>query len=498
MVAILDFLDNTCTTFAGKTAFIYGQEQVTFEEVRTRAKQIGTFLAGVVPQRTPVVVCAEKSVNIPALYLGILYAGCYYVPVAKDLPPARQKLILETTGAPFMLTDTDATALKATLGFEGQAAAYPCIGQHIDEALIKKRRDATIDTDPMYVIFTSGSTGKPKGVVAPHCAVVDYITVFTKTFGITSEDIFGNQAPLDYIAAIRDVYLPVYTGATTVMIPKQHFSLPLQLFDLLNQYKITTLCWVSAALSLCSEFNVFNQNVPQYVNKVFFTGAVMPCKHLKIWQQHLPNALFVNHYGPTEITASCTYYIVNHPVEDGEQLPIGIPFDNTEILLLNEDGTATAPGEKGEICVRGTSLALGYYKNPEKTDEAFIINPLNGIYKERIYKTGDIGALRPDGILTFHGRKDFQIKHMGHRIELGEIEAAAGLLPGVGKCCCMYNAETELIYLYYTGTADRKAITAALRETLPAFMLPRKFVPLEEIPLNIGGKPDIAALRALF
>ena len=224
----------------------------------------------------------------------------------------------------------------------------------------------------------------------------------------------------------------------------------------------------------------------------------MPSQQLRIWQQNLPGALFVNHYGPTEITASCTYYVLDHVVEPDEVLPIGVPFDNTEILLVTDEGRRAAPGERGEICVRGTCLALGYYNNPGKTAEAFVLNPLQPVYPEIIYRTGDIGSFNPDGNLNFHGRIDFQVKHMGHRIELGEIETVASAVTGIHSCACLYQQEKSQLHLFYTGTATTKDIAIYLREQLPAYMVPHKFIQLSDMPLNPNGKYDRNALRDMI
>ena len=148
----------------------------------------------------------------------------------------------------------------------------------------------------------------------------------------------------------------------------------------------------------------------------------MPNKQLNIWRKALPEALYANLYGPTEITDACTFFIVDRPMEDNEPLPIGIPCRNTDILVLNDKNELVIGEEKGELCVRGSSLALGYYNNPEKTASSFVQNPLNSHYPELIYRTGDIVKYNENRELIYLCRKDFQIKHMGHRIEIGEIE----------------------------------------------------------------------------
>jgi acyl-coenzyme A synthetase/AMP-(fatty) acid ligase len=179
-------------------------------------------------------------------------------------------------------------------------------------------------------------------------------------------------------------------------------------------------------------------------------------------------------------------------------LPIGKPYENYGILLLDENNREPAPGALGEICVRGPILALGYYGDPVRTAEAFIQNPLNPNFRELIYKTGDLGRFREDGNLEFHGRKDRQIKHMGHRIELGEIETTACKVSGVSECCALYHKEKELLYLFYTGEASSKEIVLYFRSVLPAFMAPRKLIKLEELPRLPNGKPDMQTMKTMF
>ena len=497
-IHVLEYLERSSALDPDKIVYQDEHTALTFSQVKQRAKKIGSFLCSRTAKNQPIVILSEKSVETPLLYLGVLYSGCFYVPIGTDLPKFRMNLILQTVQADIILTDSKNVKTAEALGFQGQIYSLEeCESEPVREDLLQKRMDQALDTDPMYVIFTSGSTGKPKGVIESHRAVIDYIDAFAQTFHLTQDDRFGNQAPLDYIAAIRDIYLPLKTGASTVLIPKKMFSFPVKLFEYLNENRVTTICWVASALCLCVELHAFSGVTLETVNKVFFTGSIMPCKYLRVWQQALPNALYVNHYGPTEITASCTYYVVDHLVDPEEVLPIGIPFRNTGILLLKDDGTEAKNGEYGEICVKGTCLALGYYHNPEKTRESFVCNPLNTAYAELIYKTGDLGAMNAEGLLEFHGRKDFQIKHMGHRIELGEIEGNVRAMPENRDCCCLYHKEKEQLWLFFVGEkADNRSITIYMRERLPGFMIPRNMVKLDAMPTNFNGKLDLEALKA--
>lgn len=499
-INLLDYLDGSVERFPEKVAFVGDNEQITFRELKNKAQIIGTYLCKITEKNEPISVITEKGIETIIVYLGVLYAGCFYAAVDKEMPATRISTIIELTDAGIILTDDKSveTAEKFSAGRKVVTVGAILNDAKIDESILSSRRTSMIDTDPAYMIFTSGSTGVPKGVVGSHRALIDYIDAITDAYDLSDADILGNQSPLDYIAGVRDIYLPLKNGACTYLIPKVLYGRPAELFDFLNENKINTIFWVAPALSLCAELGTFKEVIPQYLNKIIFTGSVMPCKHLRIWQDNIPDALYVNQYGPTEITASCTYYVVDHLVEANETLPIGKPFVNTEILLLDEDGQLVKDGEQGEICVRGTSLALGYYKQPEKTKEVYVVNPVNKMYEELIYKTGDIGRLNEDGNIEFFGRIDNQIKHMGHRVELSEIEVAAGGIEALEHCVCLYHFDKQNIYLFYVGEATNRDIAIHLRNVLPAFMVPRKFVKLDEMPLLFNGKYDRNKLKELM
>lgn len=497
--SVLDWLDNTAERYAGKTVFADENRKITFSEFNNYTKSIGTYLARLVSGNAPVVVMSGRHVLTPAAFLGVVRAGCFYAPMDATMPLSRLNSILGVIKSDFMLVDKEYLETAKKLDFSGKIIIIDDIISTIpDENLLNKARSGLTEISPLYVIFTSGSTGVPKGVITSHHSLMCYIDAVCKVLDINESDVLGNQSPLDYIAAVRDIYLPLKTGASTVIIPKNEFSMPTELFETLNENRVTALCWSVAGIELPATLGAFDCVKPEYLKKVCFSGSVMPCKYLKIWQENLPNVLYVNQYGPTEATASCTYYVVDEKVDDDTVLPIGTPYENYSIILLNEDGTETAEGEIGEICVKGPILALGYYGDLERTNESFIQNPLNKNYCELIYKTGDLGSLREDGLLMFHGRKDRQIKHMGHRIELGEIEETAKQIDGLGECCALYNKEKEHLYLFYTGDVTSKEIVLHFRKVLPAFMVPRKLVALEELPKLPNGKLDMQSMKAMF
>ena len=496
---VLNWLDHTAALCPDKVAFTDSDRTLTFGEFDRISKSIGTYLAQKISPNMPVVVMSGRRVLTPAVFLGVVRAGCFYAPMDATMPAARLNQILGVIRAELMLVDKEFLEIAQKLDFSGRIVVTDDIlDTPIEENLLNQAVAGLIPTSPLYVIFTSGSTGVPKGVITSHESLMHYINAVCKVLDMGEADILGNQSPFDYIAAVRYIYIPLKTGASTVVIPKNEFSMPTKLFETLNTHRVTTLCWSVAGIELPAKLGGFSESKPEYLKKVCFSGSVMPCKYLKIWQENLPDVLYVNQYGPTEATASCTYYVVKEKVEDSTVLPIGKPYENYGILLLDEDGKEAAPGQMGEICVKGPILALGYYGDAVRTAESFIQNPLNPNYRELIYKTGDLGCFRADGNLEFHGRKDRQIKHMGHRIELGEIEGTACEIPGVSECCALYHKEKELLYLFYTGDAQSKEIVLHFRSVLPAFMVPRKLIKLEELPRLPNGKLDMQTMKSYF
>ena len=496
---IIRQLGETAAIYPDKVMFSDENMSLTFSQVLDKAKRLGSALVTLSEGRCPIAVMSSRCALTPAIFLGIVYAGCFYAPMDSTQPEKRLKNILGVLEPQLLIADRANVERARSLGYEGTIlVAEELFKNSINEkALAARQRSACMD-DPLYVIFTSGSTGVPKGVITSELSLCTYITSYAEVMGIDDSDILGNQSPLDYIAAIRDIYLPIFTGASTYIIPKQCFVMPAELFKTLNEQKITAVGWSVSVFTIAVKVGAFESGKPEYLKKVCFSGSVMPGSVLRVWQKNLRGAKFVNQYGPTECTASCTYYEVEGLAAENEVLPIGRPYGNYRVFLLGEDNSPTPTNGLGEICVSGVPVALGYYNNPEQTAKSFMQNPLNKAYAERIFKTGDYGVMLDSGLLMFRGRKDRQIKHLGHRVELSEIESAALGLDNVSDSCAMYYKEKELIYLFYTGTATVKETASALREILPGFMVPRKFIQLDEMPRLANGKTDMEKLKEYF
>ena len=497
---ILDYLESSASQCPDKAAFEDLEQSYTYAQVREYGKRIGSALAAVLPQNAPVPVLMEKEAWTLNVFMGAVYAGCFYSLVEPEQPVERILTILSTLEADVLVTGRKLEQKVRELGFPGKILLAEDLAEHeICETVLKSRREAFCDVDPLYTNFTSGSTGTPKGVVVSHRSVIDFTEHFVRIFGIGKDDVIANQAPFDFDVSVKDIFPALKTGATLEVIPKKFFSVPKKLLDFLDDRKVTNLTWAVSALCIISMLKGFRYKVPKTIRRVMFSGEVMPVKHLNYWRSYLPDVLYVNLYGPTEITCNCTYYIVDREFAEDEVLPIGKAFPNERVFLLDEeDRLLTEPGKLGEICVSGTALALGYFRNWEKTEEVFVQNPLNRRYLEPVYRTGDLGRYDEQGELYYVTRKDFQIKHMGHRIELGEIETAFQALDGVSRACCIYDEPNTKIVGFYVGTPEAKEIIEGLAEKLPRFMIPNVFYRVDEMPVTKNGKIDRKALMAEY
>lgn len=499
---LMEYLEETVRRVPDKLAYADDTEGLTFAEVYARSRAIGSFLCRQGHNKEPVVIFMKKSPHTLAAFFGSIYAGCFYVPIDEEMPAQRIALIFENLHPQAMICDRDTLKAAEQMScdvYHGRIYQYEELCREPeDEKRLAKVRDSALDIDPVYIVFTSGSTGVPKGVAACHRSVIDYIEQLSAVLGLSEETVFGNQSPFYFDACLKEVFPTVKFGATTYIIPKALFSFPVRLVDFLNEHKINTVCWVVSALTMISGFGVLDTKKPEFLRTVAFGSEVFPIRQFNLWRDALPDADFINLYGPTEATGMSCYYRAERSFEPGEAIPIGRPFKNTQILLIREDNTQAGENEEGEICIRGTSVTLGYYNDFDRTKEAFIQNPLNTSYPEIIYRTGDIGRYNEKGELLFVSRRDYQIKHMGHRIELGEIEANVCQMPEIRSACCVYDKEKEKILLFYTGEIEAGEVVTRVKAALPRYMTPNRVKRLDAMPLTPNGKIDRVRLASEY
>jgi D-alanine--poly(phosphoribitol) ligase subunit 1 len=491
-INVLEYFLSTCDRLPAKTAVVDGHESWTFERLRRRAGAI----AREIERRTtstarPIATYLPKTNDTVAAFVGVLLSGNCYAPLDVKAPLPRIQAIVNHLDPVLILTTKELGAQLASGGIDrGRLLLLDEISDN--QASLSDRWLKLIDTDPVYIIHTSGSTGKPKGVVIAHRAVIDYIDWARDCFQIDEHCVIGNQAPFVFDNSTLDLYLCFACGATLNLIPEDLFLFPLRLVEYLAERAINFIFWVPSIMVSVADKRVLDQVSGLNLEKVLFAGEVMPARHLNIWRSQFPGALFANLYGPTEITVDCTSYIVDRDLRDDEPVPIGRPCRNTAVLILNDQNQPCQNGERGELCVRGSSLALGYWNQSAQTSAAFVQNPLNPCHPELIYRTGDLVYWNERGEIIFVGRKDFQIKHMGYRIELGDIEHSALQISGIRNGCVLYHQEKKEIVLVYEADAemDPGRIRIELGRNLPKYMWPTSFRRLAELPRTPNGKID--------
>lgn len=497
MYNVIEYLEESAKKYPTKVAFADLEKEITYGELLMKSQEIGTSLLSHFSMGEPVAIFMEKSVDTICLLFGAIYAGCFYVMLDIKQPSIRLNHIMETLKTKKVVTSQKYLSSLESKDFDGKIILIEDLNETVNKEKLNMISKQHIDTMPLYTIFTSGSTGIPKGVCVSHKNVIDFIDVFTKTFQINENEIIGNQAPWDFDVSVKDIYSTIKTGATMQIIPKQYFSLPTRLLDFLCEREITTIIWAVSAVCIISTLKGFEYKIPNKIKKVMFSGEVMPVKQLSIWRKYLPDTMFVNLYGPTEITCNCTYHIIQEQYQAGDVIPIGKPFCNEKVFLLNEQNQEVKDCHVlGEICVSGTAIGLGYYNNQQQTDLAFCQNPLNNFYREIIYRTGDLGYYKEDGNLYFASRKDFQIKHMGHRIELGDIENALEKVDVIQRSCCIF--ENNKIIAFYDGDIERRELMRILKKELPVFMIPNVFYRVDAFPLTKNGKIDRKKLKDIM
>lgn len=497
-------LDKAAEKYNDKTAIADEWGEISFAELQKQGKSVGTAIInadaeGYMP--SPVMVYLKKSISCIVCFMGAMYSANPYVPTAYDMPANRiQKIVDSLQGRGHIITDANGLETLKTMDIPETISIHvyeEIIKTEADNVLVEKTLSSAIDTDPIYIMFTSGSTGAPKGVTVPHRGVIDYAMWVAKTFGIDKTSVLGNQAPFYFDNSIFDIYSCLLTGAKMVIIPETLFMFPVKLPEFVRDNDITTIFWVPTVMINVANSGVLSEIELPKLENVVFCGEVMPNTQLNIWRKAQPHCTYANLYGPTEISDVCTYYIADRPFKDSDPLPIGRACENMRIIILNEQNEIAKTNEQGEICVIGTGVSLGYWNNPEITQKAFMQNPVNPYYEERIYRTGDLAFIDDEGLIIYLGRKDNQVKVKGNRIELGEIENAAMCVDGVKGACAVFDEDKQQIVLFVESQTDFKLrkMNLELKKYIPNYMLPSGLIVMDKFPHTANDKIDRVTLK---
>lgn len=496
---VTDYLDESAQKYPDKVSFVDERRSITFSQLQNEAYHIATKLIEIGLFKKPILVYLDKSVEVIAAFEGISYSGNFYSPLDTQMPEERINKIVDKLKPTAIITDNAHKENAETIPNVGIVLTYESLQKTpINLKKINMVTESIIDSDVLYVLFTSGSTGTPKGVIISHKGIIDLSEWISHDLNFDEGTIFANQSPFYFSFSVYEIYQTLKNASTTFIVPQNLFSQPTKLMEYLEVNNVNSIIWVPSILTFISTVKALNRPHLTHIKNIFFGAESFQVKHLNHWMEEYPDVRFINLFGPTEVTDTCIWYEVNRKLENDELLPIGKPCTNKDCFLLDEGKLVTIAGHMGEICIRGSGLAYGYYNDPESTKAAFIQNPLNTAYKETIYCTGDLGKYNERGELVFVCRKDFQIKHRGRRIELGEIELAVTALEGIAECCCLYDDKKLCIVLFYTGSLKGKEISEKLKDLLPDYMIPTKRIMLNSMPHNLNGKIDRQLLKSMM
>lgn len=501
---LLELFENTVETKSHEIAIVdyndSSRSEISFRELNYKSDNLSNLLTELVNKcNRPIAVLLPKSINAIISNLAISKSGNIYMNLDIKTPAERIKNIINQIQPDLVITSNSYLDLIA--GYDDLKILDI---DNVDFSTSKFRSnniwENLIDTDPYCIINTSGSTGTPKGVVLNHRSFIDFVNQSNEVFSLGENPIIGSLSPLIFDIYSFELCLLISKGSKIVILPDKFSGFPLKLLEILNSEKVSFIFWVPTIM-----VNIANMDLLKHIDLpelklVWFAGEVFPTKQFNYWYNKLTNTVFANLYGPIEITLDCTYYIIDKKFQDSEPLPIGKRYHNTDILILNSEDQLCNIDEEGELCVRGSSLAMGYYNNLEKTNEVFVQNPLNKSYPEIIYRTGDIVKENIKNEIVFLGRKDTLVKHLGYRIELSEIEhVIVNVSKIVKNCCVIYNFENREIVLFYENSTELKTseIKSELSNYLPKYMLPSKFYFYDELPRNLNGKIDRLQLKNL-
>lgn len=498
---LIEYLVKTVKHKGANTAVIESDKEITFNQLYHNISVLGNHIleqSDVINK--PIAIYLPKSINCVIADLGVMLSGNAYLNLDVKSPSQRIENILDLVQPEFIVTTSNLVKgiqniypaekiiLIDELNFDADTNIQP---------LLERLEQRSIDTDMSCVINTSGSTGTPKSVALNHRSFVDFIEVSDEIFNFSENEVIGSLSPVIFDIFSYELCMLISKGGCIVVLPENMAAFPIKILEEMQRTKVSFIFWVPTIMVNIANMDLLTKVNLDTLKLVWFAGEVFPTKQFNYWKKTLTGTKFANLYGPIEITLDCTYFIVDRDFEDNEPLPIGIPYRNTDVLIITDEDKLAAKGEVGELCVRGSSLALGYYNNPEKTAVAFVQNPLNPHYPEIIYRTGDIVALNERNEIVFKGRKDTLIKHQGYRIEMGEIEhIVVNTLKIAKNACCVYNRQNKEIVLYYENSEDIAPATFRkdLLSSLPKYMIPTVYIRYDEMPRNPNGKIDRAYL----
>jgi amino acid adenylation domain-containing protein len=486
------------------TAVVLGEERLSYAELVAESRRLARLLrdAGVGPGDRVALMVPKAPAAIVGMH-AVLEAGGAYVPIDMASPAPRVARVIASAEPQAILVAPQGEKVVEELDEAGALTDVTVVSTEADRSGFSDRPlDLAGGPESLaHLLFTSGSTGDPKGVQITHAMAGSFVDWAIGHFGTAPGERISGHPPLHFDLSTFDIFATLKAGAELHLVPATANLAPKALADFIRDSELTQWFSVPSTLAFMVRSGVVAEDDFPTLERVLFCGEPMPTPVLADWMRRVPQARYTNLYGPTETTIASSYFDVPAvPEDEKESLPIGLPCAGEKLVVLDEERRAVPGGEIGQIYIGGVALSPGYWRDEAKTEAAF--QTVDG---ERLYATGDLGWLDDGGLLRYVGRVDSQIKHRGYRIELGEIEAALNALGELSESAVVAVATEgfEATAICCAYVADDRDVTpvelrAALKRSLPAYMLPSRWTAFDALPKNQNGKIDRRALREGF
>jgi len=472
-------------------AVVFGDRAVTYRELNIRANQLARLLRGKGVKPDHIVgILVERSMEMLIGLLGILKAGGAYLPLDPMYPEERIRYMLEDSRTKILLTQQRCAEKIERIKFDGEIIDIFDEGMYVGENSNLEPVNSTQDL--MYVIYTSGSTGRPKGVMLEHRNVVNFIKGMTEIVDFSTGKTIVCLTTISFDIFVLETHLALAMGLKVVMASEQEQNDPELLKNLIIKNNITMLQTTPSRLKLLMASSAFVASM-QGLKEIMVGGEPFPENMLKPVQDAMPHGRIYDVYGPTETAVWSTV----KDLTGAESINIGRPIANTQIYIIDKYGRLQPRGILGELCIGGDGLARGYLNREDLTAEKFVPTPFGS--GSKMYKTGDLARWLNNGDLECHGRVDYQVKIRGNRIELGEIETCLAELEAIRDVVVVDKDDKDgnkYLVAYYVADDDIQPVDlrASLKERLPEYMIPSRYIRMEVLPLTPNGKVDRKAL----
>jgi len=500
-MTVFELFEEQADRYPDRIAIKYGNEELTYDELNSRANQLARFLQkNGIQNESLAVIMMERSVSMVVSILAVWKAGGAYIPVDVNYPVQRVGQIIEDSGSRLILTRSEYISEEIE-----EKLAVKVVRLDECRSSLEAEDSRNLNLKPStgslaYVIYTSGSTGKPKGAMVEHIGMMNHMQAKTNDLKLDESCIIAQNASHCFDISVWQFFTALINGGKTVIFPNELTLNPEEFISSVISEGITILEVVPSFLAVALDYLETHYRELKMLDYILVTGETVKRSLVKKWFEMYAGIKMVNAYGPTEASDDITHYIMDK-TPDMLNIPIGKPLQNFSIYIVDNSMKLCPVGVTGEICVAGKGVGRGYLNNPQKTGEVFIEDPFAGKPGVRLYKTGDLARWLPDGNIEFLGRKDYQIKIRGFRIELGEIESRLVAHPAVKEAVVIDRQDKNggkylCAYIVHDEELKVSELKEYLSGTLPGYMVPSYFVRLQKLPLNPNGKVNRKALPA--